>query len=163
MASLNDKVVEYLQDAHAMEQQVMRMLDSMISTTRDPEIRSMLEHHHEETVEHEERLSNRLNQLEKGTAQMKQTAAMMAARGKGLLDAMRGDKPGRNARDGYVTEHLEIAAYELLERIAMKAGDTDTADIAKKNCLDEREMARKLEANWDKFVEQTLSEEGITA
>jgi ferritin-like metal-binding protein YciE len=42
---LREKLADYVADAHAMEQSVLRSLDSMISTTDDPEVRSMLEHH----------------------------------------------------------------------------------------------------------------------
>ncbi len=42
---VQQKLIDYVEDAHAMEQSVSTMLDSMISTTDDPEIRSMLEHH----------------------------------------------------------------------------------------------------------------------
>ena len=39
---LREKLVEYVEDAHAMEQSVLRALDAMISTTDDNEMRSML-------------------------------------------------------------------------------------------------------------------------
>jgi ferritin-like metal-binding protein YciE len=42
---LREKLADYVEDAHAMEQSILRSLDSMISTTDDPEVRSMLEHH----------------------------------------------------------------------------------------------------------------------
>jgi ferritin-like metal-binding protein YciE len=61
---LQEKLVEYIEDAHAMEQSVSRSLDSMISTTDDPEIADMLRHHKEETEEHERRLRERLDALD---------------------------------------------------------------------------------------------------
>src|SRR5829696_4376538 len=58
---LQQKLVDYIEDAHAMEQNVSTMLTSMISTTDDPEIKEMLEHHKEETERQEARLRERLD------------------------------------------------------------------------------------------------------
>ncbi len=80
---------------------------------------------------------------------------------KGLLDGMRGDKAGRNARDGYTTEHMEIAAYQLLERVARMAVDEATAEVARRNRAEEEEMARFIEGAWDAVAAQSLREEGI--
>jgi ferritin-like metal-binding protein YciE len=35
---LRETLTDYIEDAHAMERSVLHMLDSMISTTGDPEI-----------------------------------------------------------------------------------------------------------------------------
>jgi ferritin-like metal-binding protein YciE len=74
----------------------------------------------------------------------------------------RQEKAGRNARDGYATEHLEIASYQLLERVAQAAGDEETAEVARQNRKDEEAMAKKIESNWDRFAELSLQEAGIT-
>ena len=161
MATVEQKLTDYIADAHAMEKSVLQMLDSMISTTRDPEVRAELEHHRQETEQHEQRLRGRLEDMQEGPSAIKQAGAMAAAMGKALVDRVRSDKPSRNARDGYATEHMEIASYELLERVATRAGDTRTAEIARLNRQDEEEMARKIAAHWDRFAELSLAEEGV--
>jgi ferritin-like metal-binding protein YciE len=160
---LREKLVDYIQDAQAMEQSVLRMLDSMISTTDDPEIREMLEHHKGETEEHERRLRERLEALGADTSTTKEAGAVGAALLKGVGDMARSDKPGKNARDGFMTEHMEIASYQLLERLAVRAGDQETAEVARRNRSDEEAMAQKIDANWDRFLELTLAEAGIQA
>ena len=159
---LQEKLLDYVEDAHAMEQNVLQMLDSMIATTQDDEIVQELEHHKMETERHEQLLRERLQALGRDTSTRKDTQSIAAALTKGVADQVRGDKAGKNARDGFVTEHMEIASYELLERLARRAGDEETAEVARRNRADEEAMAQKIAANWDKFVELTLAEEGIT-
>ena len=133
----------------------------MISTTEDPEIEEMLRHHKEETERQEQRLRERLDALGAGTSTRKEAQTIAAALMKGAADQVRGDQAGKNARDGYTAEHLEIAAYQLLERLAERAGDAETAEAARQNRSDEEQMARKIDANWDRFVGLTLAENDI--
>jgi ferritin-like metal-binding protein YciE len=98
---LQQKLIDYIEDAHAMEQNVSTMLTSMISTTDDPEIKEMLEHHKEETERQEARLRERLDALGAGTSTRKQAQTVAAALVKGATDVARGDQAGKNARDGY--------------------------------------------------------------
>ena len=51
---------------------------------------------------------------------------------------------------------MEIAAYELLERVARHAGDTDTARVALENRADEERMAQVIAGNWDKIAAMSL-------
>jgi ferritin-like metal-binding protein YciE len=156
---LETKLVSHLQGAHAMEQNSKRMLDSMISTTEDIETRQELEHHRQETERHEQLLADRLSALGSKPSTAKDVAAIGGALFKGLTDQVRTDKPGKNARDGYVVEHFEIATYELLERLAKRAGDEQTAEVAKLNRKDEEAMAKRFEKNWDRFVDLSIQDE----
>src|SRR5919112_98940 len=101
---LQQKLVDYVEDPHAMEQNVSRMLDSMMTTTDDTEITEILRHHKEETERHEQR---------------------------------------------------------LLERLAERAGDAETAEVARQNRADDEAIARKIDANWDRFLDLTLAENDI--
>ena len=158
---LQEKLVDYVEDAHAMEQNDLKMIDSMISTTDDSQMREMLEAHKRETEEHERRLRERLDTMGRGTSARKQAQAVGAALLKGVGDVARGDKAGKNARDGYTAEHMEIASYQLLERLVEKAGDTQTAEVARQNRADEEEMARRIDASWDRTLDLTLEENNI--
>jgi ferritin-like metal-binding protein YciE len=158
---LQEQLVRHIDEAYAMEQNVLRMLDSMIGTTEDPEIKNELREHKLETERHAERMQQRLEAHSAGPSLVRQAGGIAGALLKSVVDLNRSEKAGRNARDGYATEHLEIASYQLLERIAQRAGDEETAAAARENREDEEAMAKKLDADWDKFVELSLKEEGV--
>jgi ferritin-like metal-binding protein YciE len=145
-----------------MERNVLEMLGSMIETTDDPEILRELAHHREETQRHEDSLTDCLEAHGEKPSQTLEIPALFGAIVKGFTDKTRGEKPTRNARDGYVTEHAEIAVYEILERIAQEAGDQKSAEVARRNRQDEESMARKIASSWDKAVKLGLQAEGIT-
>ena len=160
---VKEQLVKHIDEAYAMEQNVLRMLDGMIKTTDDPEIKEELRHHKLETERHAERMKERLEAHSATPSMVKEAGGIAGALMKTVLDLARGEKAGRNARDGYATEHLEIASYQLLERIAQHAGDEETAEAARENRKDEEAMAQKLDAHWDKFAELSLKEEGVAA
>jgi ferritin-like metal-binding protein YciE len=162
MTTLNDELVKHIDEAHAMEQNVLRMLDGMISTTDDPEILDALEHHKMQTQGHADRMAQRLEAHDAQPSTVRQLGGVLGALAKMPLDFVRGEKAGRNARDAYATEHLEIASYELLRRTAQKAGDEETATAAAEIIEEERAMAKVIEEHWDRFAEISLQEEGIT-
>ena len=161
MTAIEEKLVEYIDDAYAMEQNVLRMLDSMIGTTEDPQMKKALERHRKETEKQAERLEQRLSAHGKSPSRVKQAGGIMGALMKSVLDITRGDKAGRNARDGFATEHMEIASYELLERVAKKAGDKETAKVARQNREEEEAMARRISSKWNKVAELSLKESGV--
>lgn len=161
MGQLKEQLIKHIDEAHAMEQNVLRMLDGMIATTDDPEILDAIEHHKMQTQGHADRMAQRLEAHDATPSAVKQLGGVLGALAKLPLDFVRGEKAGRNARDAYATEHLEIASYELLRRIAQKAGDEETATAAQEIIEEERAMAKVIDQNWDKFATLSLQEEGI--
>jgi ferritin-like metal-binding protein YciE len=161
MGDIQTQLVNHIDEAHALEQTVARMLDGLIRSADDPEIIDRLEHHKLETQQHESLMRGRLEAHGATPSVVRQAAGMLEALMKMPLDLVRGERTGRSARDAYTTEHLEIASYELLRRVAERAGDEETA----RACLDileqERAMAQYIEENWDRFAEVSLREEGV--
>src|SRR5882724_808625 len=107
-------------------------------------------------------MEQRLEAHDVSPSTVRQLGGVLGALAKMPLDFVRGEKAGRNARDAYATEHLEIASYELLRRVAQRAGDEETATAALEIIEEERAMALMIEQNWDKFAELSLREEGVT-
>jgi ferritin-like metal-binding protein YciE len=161
--SLQDQLTKHIDEAIGMEQDVLRMLDAMIETTDDEEIKEELRQHKLVTERQSDRLRARLEAHGSEPSMVREAGGVLSALMKGVLDVARTEKAGRNARDGYATEHMEIASYQLLERVAQRAGDEETAEVARQNRAEEEEMARKLDQRWDRFAELSLEEQGITA
>ena len=162
MADIKDELKKHLDEAVAMEQNVLRMLDGMIKTTDDPAMLDALEHHKIETKEHDRLMRERLEAHGGDTSKVREVGGVLGALAKMPFDMVRGDKAGRNARDGYATEHMEIASYELLKRIAQRAGDDATVQACERIIEQERSMAKKIEESWDAAAEQSLREEGVS-
>ncbi len=160
MGTLNDQLVQHLDEAVAMEESVKRMLDGMIATTDDPQVIDLLEHHRAETEQHSQRLRRRLEAHGAKPSMMREATGILGALAKLPFDFVRGEKAGRNARDAYAAEHMEIAAYQLLERIAKRAGDEETAEVARGNRPEEEALARRLDEHWDTFAELSVRREG---
>jgi ferritin-like metal-binding protein YciE len=161
MSSVNDQLIKHLDEAHAMEQNVLRMLDGMISTTDDADLLRELEHHKIETEGHAERMRQRLQAHGATPSTVRQVGGIVGALAKMPLDMVRGEKAGRNARDGFATEHMEIASYELLKRVAQKANDDETVVACDEIIAQEQSMANTIAANWDKIADLSLREQGV--
>jgi ferritin-like metal-binding protein YciE len=140
---------------------VIRMLDSLIKTTDNPEIKDLFREHKLATERHADRMQQRLDAHGATPSTVREAVGIAQALMKGVLDLTRTEKSGRNARDAYAAEHLEIAAYQLLERVAKRAGDEETAVAAREIRAEEEAMAAKIDAHWDQFAELSLQEAGV--
>lgn len=161
---LRRKLADYVEYVHALKQNVLLQLDSLILNTRDPELAAMFRQHKEESRRQLERLRERRAALGSGvrlSSASKDLAAIAATQVKGVGDVLRADKDVQNARDAFVTEHTEIAAYELLERLAERAGDPETAAVARESRAEGEAMAERISENWDAFLDLTLREQGL--
>jgi len=161
--SIQDQLISYLKDAHALEQMSLQMTEAAAKATDDPQLHQLFEHHHEETEEHERLIRERIEAHGESPSKVKELGGRVAAMGKGVGAMAPSDTPARLARDGYVQEHTEVAAYELLCRVADRAGDAETAAVGRRILENERQTADKIAATWDHATDLALREAGVTA
>jgi ferritin-like metal-binding protein YciE len=158
---MESKLHDYLIDTYAMEHHVRHQLDELISAAEDDDMRQALERHRVETDGQIDRLAALLEEHYVMPAVLRNVTARLALLFKALGDTMAEDKAAKVARDAFVIEHLEIAAYELLERIAVRAHDKKTVEVARANRAEEEGMASMIAARWDHVVDEVLAAEGI--
>ncbi|MEA2194056.1 MAG: hypothetical protein QOG42_490 [Solirubrobacteraceae bacterium] len=155
MTTAEQKIVQYLNEAHATESALVRVLQEQIAMTPRGRYRSALERHLRETRDHATRVAARRHELQGagsalgalvGTAQ--DAVGQMVALAKAPLDIVRGsggeEKVLKNAKDACATEALEIATYIALEHLARAAGDTQTAELAASIRGDEEAMLEAI-------------------
>jgi ferritin-like metal-binding protein YciE len=162
-SQLTQQLKKHIDEGVAMERSVLRMLDSMLRTTTDPKLKRAIETHQRTTREHIERLRGRLSAYGSRPSLVRQAGGAAGATVKGAVDVVRRDKPARNARDGFATEQMEVAAYELLERVARKAGDEETAAVAQQNRAEDEAMAKTIAGSWDAVAEETTRAGGSSS
>lgn len=104
--------------------------------------------HRTQTAEHVAAFEQRLADLGSGTASARVRSMSAGARGWVAVTGFGGQNHGSNARNAFVFEHLEIAELQLLEALAERAGDEETADLARRCRADDEEMAATINRNW---------------
>ncbi|MGZ3640204.1 MAG: YciE/YciF ferroxidase family protein [Ktedonobacterales bacterium] len=143
---LKDKLITYLQDAEAMERQIKEILEAQVKDTQPwPQIQQRIQQHFDATETHRQRMEERLNTYNERPSTVKRAVATMVGNMVGMTAGARTDALAKEARDDYMIEHLEIAAYELLITTASAYGDQETVAACTANLRDEVEMARWLE------------------
>ena len=149
------KIVQYLNEAHATEQALARVLQSQIAMTPRSSYRNALEKHLGETRDHADRVARRLRALGDGSnplmavvGAVETVLGQALALGKTPFDLLRGsggeEKVLKNAKDACATEALEIATYTALERLARSVGDDETAKLAASILADEERMLQRV-------------------
>jgi ferritin-like metal-binding protein YciE len=149
------KILQYLDEAHATELGLVRVLQSQIAMTPRGSYRTALERHLTETRGHARRidarqreLGRRGNPVQAGIGAAETVLAQGLAIAKTPLDLLRGsggeEKVLKNAKDAAATEALEIATYTAIEQLARDAGDEETARLAASIRADEERMLQRV-------------------
>jgi ferritin-like metal-binding protein YciE len=153
-----EQLASYLTDARAIEAQAAQLLDAGTRLAGVPALADAFRDHLAETREHQVALEQRLHARHARPSRFQNTALRLGAVNLGVFFAAQPDTPVKLAGFAYAFEHLEIAAYELLRRVADRAGDPETVAAAERILLDERRAAQRIAATWDAAVDVVLGD-----
>jgi ferritin-like metal-binding protein YciE len=155
---LDKQLVKYLTDAHAIETQAVQLLQRGPKIASDPELRSIYADHLRETFQQQRLVEERVRAQGASPSKLKDTAMRLGARGWGAFMQAQPDTAAKLAGFAFAFEHLEIAAYELLLRVAERAGDTQTVETSQRIRDEERAMAERLFGAFDAALDASLRE-----
>jgi ferritin-like metal-binding protein YciE len=151
-----DQLLESLKDAHAMEKQSLTTLKTAVKVAGDPQLESLYHGHVRETEEHLRLIEERLEERDASRSFVSDLAGRVSALALGTSVVAKPDTPSKLVAVAYGFEHFEIASYELLRRVAERAGDTKTVETVDTILVNERQAAEKLAASYDLALERSL-------
>src|SRR4051794_34557684 len=171
-------LVKYLNEAYGKEKQLETVLQAQIGRTQNTTIKKRLREHLKETKAHARSVQSRIkalggkaeagnlpgpDALGEAVGAVTSAANKAAAAAKGPVQVLRGtgvaDNELRNMRDAFWNEAEEIAHYTIIESVAEKLGDSETAKLARAIRREEERMQKFLERQLKTLAGAVIREE----
>jgi ferritin-like metal-binding protein YciE len=165
-SEIKDKLVEHLNEMLSAENAAVDRLDSRIRECLLPEGKQQLQHHQNETRQHQERLSRIITNLGGSPTDSKADlptlrlpTGMMAKKtltdvaksitggGGGDKNPMREELELMHTKEDYGIEHVEIIAYRTLIQLCERLGISNAIPLLQQSMQEEQSMANWIETN----------------
>ncbi|RWK44727.1 MAG: ferritin-like domain-containing protein [Mesorhizobium sp.] len=148
MTDSQERLTQWLRDAHAMEEQAETMLSGQIRRLENyPELRDRMRMHLDETRQQAQRLEQCLDRMGEGSSTLKDAGGKIVAMGQNISGMFAGDEVMKGSLASYTFEHMEIASYKMLIAAAGEVGDAEAQRVCEQNLREEEAMADWLESN----------------
>jgi ferritin-like metal-binding protein YciE len=158
MATPQENLLDWLRDAHAMEQQAESMLKAQSERLEHyPELKAGIDVHLQETLGQQKLLEECLKRLGGSSSTLKDLTGKAMAFGQAVGGSLMSDEVIKGAMSGYVFENLEIASYTVLIAAAEAAGDTQTAAACEQILAQEEAMAAWLKERLPEITQAFLA------
>jgi ferritin-like metal-binding protein YciE len=136
--------IAWLNDAHALEESLVTMLEKQIAEEHDGEMKTKLEEHLEETKRHAQLVRSCIARYGEEPSGGKDFLGTLSSAIAGMGVSMMHDKDVKNVHSGYAAEHTEIATYTIIRAAASEGGDMETVQVCDEILQDENNMAQFL-------------------
>jgi ferritin-like metal-binding protein YciE len=158
MSDSREWLVQWIRDAHAMEEQAETMLNGQLSRLENyPELSERIRQHVEETKGQAARLKTCLEAMGEDTSTLKDTGGKLMAWGQSFSGLFAGDEVMKGSLASYTFEHMEIASYTMLIAAAESLGEAEVARACEQNLREEEAMADWLRQHLPATTEQFLA------
>lgn len=153
-----DHFIDWLRDAHAMEQQSEKILQGIIDRLEHyPKLKAQLQLHLEETHGQQQLLKGCLERLGTSPSLVKDVSAKVTAFGQIVAGMFVEDEVVKAAMSTYIFEQMEIASYTILIAAAKANGDVETQRVCELILAQEQAMAEWLKDNLSELTFAYLS------
>lgn len=153
-----DNLVDWLRDAHAMEQQAETMLKAQSARLEHyPQLKARIDQHIEETLGQQKLLDGCLTRLNASPSTIKDMGAKIMAFGQGASGMFVSDEVVKGAMASYVFEHMEIASYTVLIAAAKAVGDVETQRACEQILPQEEAMGEWLKEHLPELTQAYLT------
>jgi ferritin-like metal-binding protein YciE len=158
---LGEHLDKYLADAHAIEAQAIQLLSLAPRIAGESALAEVFSRHLDETRAQQEAVRERLRARGARPSRFKDIALRGGGVNVGGFFGAQPDTPSKLAGFAFAFEHLEIAAYEHLRRVARRADDEETAALAERILAEEHAAAAAIRGQFESAVEASLEAQGL--
>jgi ferritin-like metal-binding protein YciE len=153
-------LLNHLRDMQAIEFHAQRQLARLAGRAEDEELEAICGQHLEQTREHEQRVQGLVEAQGHQPSALQDKTWRAGAIGLRQLADIAPDTPPRVAIQLFGLEQLEIAGFELLERIADREGDQDAANTAREILEQKRRGVEEVGPRFDRAGELLVEQYG---
>src|SRR3954465_14497182 len=161
--TIDEQLTKYLADAHSIEEQALAQLKTAPDIAGEPHLSEAFRAHLAETERHDQLVRERLEARGAKPSRLKDIVMAVGGKGFVLFARSQPDTPGKLTFHAYSYEALEQGSYEMLERVARRAGDEQTARVAHEILGEEYAMGTRLAERFDAAAAASLDGDDVEA
>jgi ferritin-like metal-binding protein YciE len=160
MAKAEERLMEWLRDAHAAEEQAETMLSRFAERLDHyPELKARIREHVTETKRQAEKVKKCIERRNGSASVLKVASAKAVGLGQALSGIFVGDEVLKGTLASRAFEAMEIASYQILVKAAQQVGDSETATVCTQILREEQAMAKWLDDHIDGLTAKYLQRE----
>jgi ferritin-like metal-binding protein YciE len=164
MATARERLVEWLRDAHAAEEQAQTFMRGTADRIKSyPEFSARLHQHGELSGRQAERVKECLSRLGESPSLMKQLGGRITAVGQTLSGLVVGDEIMKAALATATFAQMEVSSYRILATAAEAAGESTITEACETVLAEEVEFLDWLEQQLPSLTDEYLRREDTGA